>query len=66
MIYFTYNEYESDVLQGMENRVIDITNLVTEDNFETYLPSSNNLTLLVKVADSLGSFSNFTTFVIVS
>ena len=66
MLYFKYKEYQQDIMDGFDNQVIDITNLITEDTYETDLPSSANLTLLVKVADSLGSFANFTTFITVT
>jgi hypothetical protein len=62
MLYLHPEENLWDVMHGREDHVIDITNLVSSESLETFLPSSTNLTVMVKVADSLGSFANFTAF----
>jgi hypothetical protein len=65
-MYYDYKHYLEDITIGYDNHLIDLTNTLTVETVKISLPSGKNLTLLVKVSDSLGSYANYTTFVTVN
>ena len=57
MLYL--EKYQEDILYGTADHVIDISNNILEESYNSYLPSGSIL-VVVKVSDSFGGFSNFT------